>query len=204
MSDYTPSAKEVKELRDRTGAGMMDCKAALIEMNGDLDKAIDHLRAKGAADAAKRAGREAREGRVESYIHAGGRVGVLLEVNCETDFVGKNDDFSKFAHDVALHIAAMNPLVVSEDEISDEYKERERAVYLEQAREQNVDEKFRDKAVDGKLAKHLKEIALLNQEFVLDQNEQKSRTIEELRAEMASKLGENITIRRFIRYELGG
>jgi elongation factor Ts len=204
MSDYSPSAKEVKELRDRTGAGMMDCKGALVETGGDPEAAVDLLRAKGAADAAKRSGREAREGRIDSYIHAGGRVGVILEVNCETDFVARNDDFADFAHDVALHIAAMSPLVVSEDEVSDEYKQRERAVYLEQAKEQNVDEKFRDKAVDGKLAKHLKEIALLNQEFVLDQNEQKSRTIEELRAGMASKLGENITIRRFIRYELGG
>ncbi len=204
MSDYSPTAKEVKELRDRTGAGMMDCKAALIETGGDLEPAVDLLRAKGAADAAKRSGREAREGRIDSYIHAGGRVGVLIEVNCETDFVARNEEFITFAHDVALHIAAMNPLVVSEEEIADEYKERERAVYLEQAKEQNVDEKFRDKAVDGKLAKHLKEIALLNQEFVLDQNEQKSRTIDELRAEMASKLGENITIRRFVRYELGG
>ncbi len=202
MSDYQPSAKEVKALRDRTGAGIMDCKGALVEAGGDIEQATDLLRAKGAADAAKRAGREAREGIVDSYIHTGGRVGVLLEVNCETDFVARSDDFTAFVHDVALHIAAMNPLFVSSDEVSQEYTARERAVYLAQA--EDVDEKFRDKAVEGKLAKHLKEIALLDQGFIRDQNEKKARTIEELRAEVASRLGENVTIRRFVRYELGG
>ena len=202
MSDYQPSAKEVKALRDRTGAGIMDCKGALVEAGGDIEQATDLLRAKGAADAAKRAGREAREGIVDSYVHTGGRVGVLLEVNCETDFVARSDDFTAFVHDVALHIAAMNPLFVSSDEVSEEYTARERAVYLVQA--EDVDEKFRDKAVEGKLAKHLKEIALLDQEFIRDQNEKKARTIEELRAEVASRLGENVTIRRFVRYELGG
>lgn len=202
MSDYQASAKEVKALRDATGAGMMDCKAALVETGGDIEAAKDLLRVKGAADAAKRAGREAREGIVDSYIHTGGRVGVMLEVNCETDFVARSDDFTNFVHDLALHIAAMNPLFVSSDDVSDEYKERERAVYLAQA--EDVDEKFREKAVEGKLAKHLKEIALLDQEFIRDQNEKKARTIEELRAEVASRLGENVTIRRFVRYELGG
>ena len=202
MSDYQPSAKEVKALRDRTGAGIMDCKGALVEAGGDIEQATDLLRAKGAADAAKRAGREAREGIVDSYIHTGGRVGVLLEVNCETDFVARSDDFTAFVHDVALHIAAMNPLFVSSDEVSQEYTARERAVYLAQA--EDVDEKFREKAVEGKLAKHLKEIALLDQGFIRDQNEKKARTIEELRAEVASRLGENVTIRRFVRYELGG
>ena len=202
MSDYQPSAKEVKALRDRTGAGIMDCKGALVEAGGDIEQATDLLRAKGAADAAKRAGREAREGIVDSYIHTGGRVGVLLEVNCETDFVARSDDFTAFVHDVALHIAAMNPLFVSSDEVSQEYTARERAVYLAQA--EDVDEKFRDKAVEGKLAKHLKEIALLDQGFIRDQNEKKARTLEELRAEVASRLGENVTIRRFVRYELGG
>lgn len=202
MSDYQPSAKEVKALRDRTGAGIMDCKGALVEAGGDIEQATDLLRAKGAADAAKRAGREAREGIVDSYVHTGGRVGVLLEVNCETDFVARSDDFTAFVHDVALHIAAMNPLFVSSDEVSEEYTARERAVYLVQA--EDVDEKFREKAVEGKLAKHLKEIALLDQGFIRDQNEKKARTIEELRAEVASRLGENVTIRRFVRYELGG
>ena len=202
MSDYQPSAKEVKALRDRTGAGIMDCKGALVEAGGDIEQATDLLRAKGAADAAKRAGREAREGIVDSYIHTGGRVGVLLEVNCETDFVARSDDFTAFVHDVALHIAAMNPLFVSSDEVSQEYTARERAVYLAQA--EDVDEKFRDKAVEGKLAKHLKEIALLDQAFVRDQGEKKPRTIEDLRAEVAALLKENITIRRFVRYELGG
>ena len=202
MSDYSPSAKEVKALRDRTGAGMMDCKAALIEAGGDIDKATEILRVKGAADAAKRSGREAREGIVDSYIHTGGRVGVLVEVNCETDFVARSDDFTTFVHDLALHIAAMNPLFLSADDVPEEYKQAERAVY--QAQAEDVDEKFREKAVEGKLAKHLKEIALLDQAFVRDQAEKKPRTIEELRAEVASRLGENVTIRRFIRYELGG
>ena len=202
MSDYSPSAKEVKALRDRTGAGMMDCKAALAEAGGDIEQATDLLRAKGAADAAKRAGREAREGIVDSYIHTGGRVGVLVEVNCETDFVARSEDFTTFVHDLALHIAAMNPMFVSGDDVPEDYKARERAVYLAQS--EDVDERFRDKAVDGKLAKHLKEIALLDQEFVRDQAEKKPRTIEELRAEVASRLGENVTIRRFVRYELGG
>ncbi len=169
MSDYQPSAKEVKALRDRTGAGIMDCKGTLVEAGGDIEQATDLLRAKGAADAAKRAGREAREGIVDSYVHTGGRVGVLLEVNCETDFVARSDDFTAFVHDVALHIAAMNPLFVSSDEVSEEYTARERAVYLVQA--EDVDEKFRDKAVEGKLAKHLMVIALLDQGFIRDQNE---------------------------------
>ena len=201
MSKYQPSAKEVKALRDRTGAGMMDCKGALVEAAGDIEQATDLLRAKGAADAAKRSGREAREGIVDSYIHQGGRVGVLVEINCETDFVARSDDFTAFVHDLALHIAAMNPLFVSADDVPEEYKERERSVYLAQS--DGVDEKFRDKAVDGKLAKHLKEIALLDQEFVRDQAEKKPRTIEALRAEIAARLGENVTIRRFVRYELG-
>ncbi len=202
MSDYSPSAKEVKALRDITGAGMMDCKAALIETAGEHEAAKDLLRVKGAADVAKRSGREAREGIVDSYIHTGGRVGVMVEVNCETDFVAMSDDFTTFVHDLALHIAAMNPLFVSSDDVSEEYKERERAVYLAQA--EDVDEKFREKAVEGKLAKHLKEIALLDQAFVRDQAEKKPRTIDDLRAEVAALLKENITIRRFVRYELGG
>jgi elongation factor Ts len=202
VSDYSPSAKEVKALRDITGAGMMDCKAALVETGGEIEAAKDLLRVKGAADVAKRSGREAREGIVDSYIHTGGRVGVMVEVNCETDFVAMSDDFTTFVHDLALHIAAMNPLFVSSDDVSDEYKDRERAVYLAQA--EDVDEKFREKAVEGKLAKHLKEIALLDQAFVRDQAEKKPRTIEDLRAEVAALLKENITIRRFVRYELGG
>lgn len=202
MIDHSPSAKEVKALRDITGAGMMDCKAALIETGGDIEAAKDLLRVKGAADVAKRSGREAREGIVDSYIHTGGRVGVMVEVNCETDFVAMSEDFTTFVHDLALHIAAMNPLFVSSDDVSEEYKQRERAVYLAQA--EDVDEKFREKAVEGKLAKHLKEIALLDQAFVRDQAEKKPRTIEDLRAEVAALLKENITIRRFVRYELGG
>lgn len=202
MSDYSPSAKEVMALRADTGAGMMDCKAALIETGGDVHAAKELLRIKGAADSAKRADRDAREGIVDSYIHTGGRVGVLVEVNCETDFVARSDDFTSFVHDLALHIAAMNPLFISSEDVSEEYKDSERAVYLAQA--EDVDEKFREKAVEGKLAKHLKEIALLDQAFVRDQAEKKPRTIEELRAEVAARLGEKVTIRRFVRYELGG
>ena len=202
MSDYSPAAKDVMALRAETGAGMMDCKAALIEANGDVEKAKESLRIKGQADAEKRGDRVAREGIIDSYIHTGGRVGVIVEVNCETDFVARSDDFKTFVHDVALHIAAMNPLYISADDVPEEYKERERTVYLAQA--EDVDERFREKAVEGKLAKHLKEIALLDQEFVRDQAEKKPRSIEDLRTETAARLGENVTIRRFVRYELGG
>ena len=197
----TISAKLVKELRDKTGAGMMDCKKALEEAGGDLEAAMTALRTKGLADAAKRAGRAANEGLVDSYIHAGGRVGVLIEVNCETDFVARTDQFKDFVHDVALHIAALKPRYVSKDEVPEDYVAAERAIYESQAAD--IPEHARERAVEGKLAKHLSSICLLDQEFVRDQNEKKPRTIEALRAEVAAGLGENVTIRRFSLFELG-
>jgi len=195
------SAQAVKELREKTGAGMMDCKRALEEAGGDVEEATAALRKKGLADAAKRAGRSANEGLVHAYIHTGGRVGVLVEVNCETDFVARNEEFEAFVHDVALHVAAMRPLYVSAEDVPEEYKDSERAIYAEQAKD--VPEKAREKAIEGKLAKQLRQVVLLDQEFVRDQGEKKPRTIEDLRAEAAAKLGENITIRRFVLFELG-
>ena len=180
---------------------MMDCKRALEEAGGDMEEAGTLLRKKGLADAAKRAGREANEGLVESYIHQGGRVGVLVEVNCETDFVARTPRFQEFVHDVALHIAAMRPEYVSVDDVPDEHKEREKAIFVEQMGD--VPEQAREKAVEGKLKKALAEVALLEQPFVKDVEAKKARTIEEVRGETAAELGENITIRRFARFELG-
>lgn len=194
------SAQTVKELREKTGAGMMDCKRALEEAGGDIEAATTSLRKKGLADAAKRAGRAANEGLVHSYIH-NDRVGVLVEVNTETDFVARNDEFREFVHDLALHIAAMRPKWVSAEDVPEDYKDSERAIYAEQAKD--VPEQAREKAIEGKLAKGLREVVLLDQEFVRDQAEKKARTIEELRAETAAKVGENVTIHRFALFELG-
>jgi len=195
------SAQMVKELREKTGAGMMDCKRALEEAGGDIEEATKSLRTKGLADAAKRAGRAANEGLVDSYIHAGGRVGVLVEVNCETDFVARTDQFKSFCHEVALHIAALKPRYVSAQDVPEDEVAAERAIYEAQA--QDVPEHARERAVEGKLAKHLKSISLLEQEYVRDQGEKKPRTIEQLRAAIAGSLGENVTIRRFSLFELG-
>ena len=200
MSSTIP-AKLVKELREKTGAGMMDCKKALEEAGGDIEAATKSLRTKGLADAAKRAGRTANEGLVDSYIHAGGRVGVLLEVNCETDFVARTDEFKSFVHDVALHIAALKPRFVSVEDVPEEYLASERSIYEAQA--QDIPEHARERAIEGKLAKHLASICLLEQEYVRDQGEKKPRTIEDLRVEAAGGLGENVTIRRFSLFELG-
>lgn len=195
-------AKLVKELREATGAGMMDCKKALGETGGDFDAAVTLLRKKGAAAAEKRAGRAAEEGVIDSYIHMGGRVGVLLEVNCETDFVARTDRFKEFAHDVSLHIAAMDPRYVKGDDVDEAWKQSEREIYAEQAKD--IPEQARERAVEGKLSKRLKDVVLLDQEFIKDQAEKKPRTIEDMRAQMSAELGENITIRRFVRFELGG
>lgn len=195
------SAKLVKELRDKTGAGMMDCKKALEDANGDLDEATKALRTKGLADAAKRAGRAANEGLIDSYIHAGGKVGVLVEVNCETDFVARTDQFKAFVHDVALHIAALKPRFVSVADVPEDYTASERAIYEAQA--QDIPEHARERAVEGKLRKHLSTICLMEQEYVRDQGEKKPRTIEDLRVEATSSLGENVSIRRFTVFELG-
>ncbi len=201
MSTAQIPAALVKELREKTGAGMMDCKKALTETGGDLEEAATLLRKQGLADAAKRAGREANEGTIASYIHQGGQLGVLVEVNCETDFVARTDRFQQFARDVALNVAAMKPQYVSVDDVPDDYKQREREVYAEQAKDKP--ENAREKIIEGKLAKHLGEICLLEQPFFRDATEKKQRTMEELRAETSSELGENITIRRFTVYQLG-
>jgi elongation factor Ts len=197
----TIPAQAVKELRERTGAGMMDCKRALGETGGDMDAAARLLRERGIADAAKRAGRVANEGLVDSYIHQGGRIGVLVEVNCETDFVARTDKFKSFVHEVALHVAATRPQFLSVDDVPEELKASERAIFAEQSRD--IPEAARERAIEGRLAKHLKSLCLLEQEYVRDQGAKRPRTIEELRAETASDLKENVTIRRFTVFELG-
>jgi elongation factor Ts len=195
------SAKDVKALRDRTGAGMMDCKRALQESGGDIDKAIEWLRVKGLSGAAKLAGREATEGTVQSYIHANGKVGVLVEVDCNTDFVARNDDFVAFAKEIALHIAA-SPATkyVSEDEIPEEAKEAELRVFEQQAADKP--ENVRPKIAEGKLRKWMQEVVLLDQEHV-NPDKHDSKTIEQLRAELSAKTGENVVIRRFARFQVG-
>jgi elongation factor Ts len=194
------SAGDVKALRERTGAGMMDCKKALQESGGDLDKAIEILRVKGQAQAAKRGERAASEGVVQSYIHATGKIGVLVEIDCETDFVARNDDFQEFARDVAIHIAAAAPQVVSEDEVPDDVKQAEQRIFEEQA--QDKPEQARPKIVEGRWRKWLEENVLLNQEHV-NKDKYNGQTIEDLRAATASKTGENIVIRRFARFQVG-
>ena len=195
------SAKEVKALRDRTGAGMLACRDALTESNGDIDKAVEILRAKGEAKAAKRAGTEASEGVVQSYIHAGNKIGVLVEVNCETDFVARNDRFVEFARDVALHIAARDPLAVSAEEVPAEDREREERIAIEQAADRP--ENVRERIVGGKLDKWLDEVVLLRQKHV-NEDKHDGKTIEELRAALSEETRENIVIRRFARFAVGG
>jgi elongation factor Ts len=198
------TAEDVKALRDRTGAAMMDCKAALEEAEGDLEKAIEVLRVKGQASAAKRSGRATSEGIVSSYIHATGKVGVLVEVQCETDFVARNEDFQEFAREVAIHIAGSPtpPLYVSADEIPEELREAERRVFEATAREDGKPDDVVGKIVDGQLRKWATEIVLLEQEHVrADRYE--GKTIEELRAEVSAKTGENVRIARFARFVVG-
>ena len=197
MAEVT--ATLIKDLRERTGAGMSDCKKALTEVGGDIDKAIDYLRAKGLAKAAKKAGREATEGAVVSYIHGGGRIGVLVEVNCETDFVARNEDFQGFTREIALQIAAMNPQFVRKDEVSQEFVDREREVLLAKAKESGKPEPVIQKMVDGQISKWMKEICLLDQAWVKDPD----KTIEQVQQELIAKIGENVKIRRFVRFELG-
>jgi elongation factor Ts len=193
------TAALIKDLRERTGAGMSDCKKALTEVGGDMDKAIDYLRTKGLAKAAKKAGREATEGAVVSYIHGGGRIGVLVEVNCETDFVARNEDFQAFTREVALQIAAMNPQFVRKEEVSQDVVDREREVLLAKAKESGKPEQVVQKMVDGQISKWMKEICLLDQAWVKDQD----KTIDQVQQELIAKIGENIKIRRFVRFELG-
>ena len=193
------SVADIKKLREKTNAGMMDCKKALTECGGDMEKAVDWLRQKGLSVAAKRADREALEGQVACYIHAGGKLGVMVEVNCETDFSAKTDEFSQFARDVAMHIAAVNPLCVSEDQLDPAVVERERAIYRQQALEQGKPEKILDKIIEGKMAKFVSESCLLSQAFVKDTD----KTIADLLNELRAKTGENVQIRRFARFVLG-
>jgi elongation factor Ts len=193
------SASMIKDLRERTGAGMADCKKALTEVDGDMEKAIDYLRTKGLAKAAKKAGREATEGAVVSYIHGGGRIGVLVEINCETDFVARNEDFQGFTRDVAMQIAAMNPQFVRKEEVSADVVVREREVLLAKAKETGKPEPVIQKMVEGQISKWMKEICLLDQSWVKNPD----KTIEQVQAELISKIGENIKIRRFVRFELG-
>ena len=197
------TATHIKDLRERTGAGMADCKKALTEVGGDMEKAIDYLRAKGLAKAAKKAGREATEGAVVSYIHAGGRIGVLVEINCETDFVARNDDFQGFTRDVAMQIAAMNPQFVRKDDVPADVVSHETTVLIAKAKEDpknaNKPEQVLAKITEGQVSKWLKEICLLDQPFVKDPD----KTIEQLQQELIAKIGENIKVRRFVRFELG-
>ena len=194
------TAQMVKELRDRTGAPMMDCKAALAETGGDAEKAIEQLRKHGLAKAAKKAGRKAGDGVVASYIHAGGKIGVLVEVNCETDFVARTDDYQQLVKDLAMHIAAADPAYVRREEVTEEALDKERRLYREQALEGGKPEAVVDRIVEGKLKKYYSESVLLEQPFVKDPDV----TIEKLIAEKIGKLGENIQVRRFARFQLGG
>ena len=193
------TAALVKELRDRSGVGMMECKKALVETGGNIDKAFDYLRKAGAAKALKKEGRDAKEGVVLSYIHPGAKLGVLLELNCETDFVAKTDDFVSLGNDIAMHIAATDPLAVSSDNISNEIIEKEKEIYIEQAKKTNKPAEIIEKMVEGRLKKFFKENVLIEQDFVKDPN----KTIKDIITDTVGKLGENIVITRFKRFQLG-
>lgn len=192
-------ASDVKQLREKTGAGMMDCKGALVEANGDIEKAMIILREKGLASAAKKAGRIAAEGIVESYIHMGGKIGVLIEVNCETDFVAKTDTFRALVKDVAMQIAASKPQFLSSDEVPAEEIEKEKEILRAQALNEGKPEKIVDKMVEGRIQKYFKEVCLLEQPYVKDPD----KTINQIVTEKIAEIGEKISIRRFTRYEMG-
>jgi elongation factor Ts len=193
------SAAMVKELRTKTGAGMMDCKEALAASNGDYEKAIEYLRKKGMSAATKRSSKAAKEGNISAYIHMQGRLGVLVEVNCETDFVAKTDEFKAMAKDIAMHIAATNPMFVSAEEIPPDMMEREKEIYRSQASAEGKPEKIWEKIIDGKLKKYYEEVCLINQKFIKNSD----ITVETLINNMIAKTGENIIIRRFARFQLG-
>lgn len=193
------SATMVKELREKSGAGIMDCKEALKECEADMEKAIDFLRKKGLATAAKRAGRATSEGTIQTYIHMGGKIGVMVEVNCETDFVAKTDDFIDFAKNVAMHIAATAPVGITSDDVPEAVINREREIYREQALEMGKPEKMIDKIVDGKLAKFIKESCLMDQPYVKDPD----KTIGDYLNEVIAKTGEKMTVKRFARFQVG-
>ncbi|MEW6057163.1 MAG: translation elongation factor Ts [Bdellovibrionota bacterium] len=197
------SSNQVKDLREKTGAGMMDCKKALVETQGDFEKAVEYLRKKGLSAAAKKAGRAATEGVVTSYIHGGGKIGVLVEINCETDFVARNEQFQGFVRDVAMHIAAANPQYVRPEEVPAQMVEKEKEIFVAQLKQDpknsNKPAQVLEKIVEGKVKKFFDEICLVNQSFVKDPN----KTIAQLTTEMVAKIGENINIRRFVRFSLG-
>lgn len=193
------TAGQVKELREKTGVGIMDCKMALKECDGDTEKAVDYLRKKGIATAKKRGGRTVSEGQVASYIHLGGKIGVMVEINCETDFSGKTDDFTSFARNIAMHIAATNPVAVDRERIPEDLLAREREIYASQAKDSGKPEKIIEKIVDGKMKKFYSEACLLEQPYVKNPD----ITVQDLLNEMIAKTGENIVIRRFTRYQLG-
>ena len=194
-----PSAQLVKELRDKTGAGFADCRAALIEAGGDIQKAIDVLRKKGQAAAAKKAARSTSEGLVSCYIHAGGKIGVLVEINCESDFVARTEDFQKLCHDVAMHIAALDPRFLRREDVTEEVLEKEREIYREQARATGKPAPVIEKIVQGKMEKFYEENCLLEQHFIKDEG----TTVKELVDQAIAKLGENMAIRRFARFKVG-
>jgi elongation factor Ts len=193
------TTENVKALREKTGVGMMDCKKALIESNGDMEKAVDILRALGLAAAARRAGRTAAEGVVDSYIHIGGKIGVLLEINCETDFVARNIEFQSFVKDIAMQIAASNPQYISREDVPDGIVEHEKEILKSQTLAEGKPEKVADKIVEGRLEKFFSEVCLIDQPFIKDPN----KSIKDLLGEFCAKIGENIVIRRFTRYQLG-
>ncbi len=193
------TTSQIKELRERTGAGIMDCKKALEKTQGNLEKAIDELRKKGLAKAKKRAGRTAKEGLVHAYIHAGGKIGVLVEVNCETDFVARTKAFQDFVKEIAMQIAAANPLVVNKEQLSSEIIEREKEIYRQQALSSGKPEKIIDRIVEGKLQKFFEEACLVEQPYIRDQ----SIKIKDLLNELVAKTGEKIVVKRFVRFQLG-
>lgn len=193
------TSQMVKELRDKTGAGMMDCKEALTAVEGDFEKAIDYLRKKGMSAATKRSSKAAKDGVIASYIHMGGKIGVLVEVNCETDFVAKTEDFTTMARDIAMHVAASNPIYVRADEIPPEALEREKTIYREQLMAEKKPEKIWDKIIDGKLKKYYEDVCLVDQKFIKNSD----ITVGTLITSMIAKTGENIIIRRFARFQLG-
>jgi len=193
-------AERVKELREKTGAGMMDCKKALSEVGGDIERAIDYLRQKGLSDAVKRTSRTASEGVIGSYIHPGGKIGVLVEVNCESDFVARTEEFQTLVKDLAMHVAASNPLYLRREDVPEDVIAREKNIYEVQAKEGGKPEKIVERIVQGKLEKFFQEICLLEQPFVKDPDQ----SVSQLVAGVLAKLGENIVVRRFQRYQLGG
>jgi elongation factor Ts len=193
------SASLVKQLREQTGAPMMDCKKALLESGGDFEKAVTYLRQKSLATVTKKASRTASDGLIAAYIHPGSKIGVMVELNCETDFVARGDDFTAFTKNVAMHIAALNPLYIRREEVSEQVMESEKSIYREQAKQSGKPEKFWDKIISGRLEKFYAEVCLLEQTYIKDD----TRTVQEVLNELIAKLGENISIRRFVRYQLG-